>query len=168
MVSGSYLQQCDLGLTHYDPLRDQLRTLCGHAVLSYDSVTTCVDAGMDIKFLNNELRCVSDTETTAQFHTSGSLLPAGNYLLTCKGLNYYPCLRHNGVQGVLVGTCTGKLNYSKNQKFSSLLTNGAGQCRFSGAGFVSNINGELRCDPDIDFSMNTGAGERPDFECSEE
>ena len=55
MVSGSYLQQCDLGLTHYDPLRDQLRTLCGHAVLSYDSVTTCVDAGMDIKFLTPEL-----------------------------------------------------------------------------------------------------------------
>ena len=112
------------------------------------------------------LICKEDSTKEVRPHTASRYIPAGNYLLTCKKIAFYPCMGPDR-QGVLSAQCRNAQGiYQETQ-----LAYGDSECRMSKPGYVSNINGQLHCDPDSPFDnedTTQGADLLPHFQCNED
>ena len=189
LLSGSYLASCNLSGTLYDPMHSRmvLKTNCGFLCgpACDDNITNyslydaedCIGSGKDLRFIidnvapypkpsGNDLICVDDSTREVRVHTASSYVPAGNYLLTCRQIAFYPCMGPNR-QGVLTAQCLDERGIFQETQ----LVDGDSECRMSNMGYVSNIYGHLRCDPDIPFN-NESPTQRtdllPHFQCNEE
>ena len=88
--------------------------------------------------------------------------------LTCKDIKYYPC-RGANKQGRLVARCATRNDFPEPTS-NSFLDDGYDTCRIGNLGYISNIDGTLRCDPTVNFenAMETPTAELiRTFQCSE-
>ncbi|KEQ14992.1 hypothetical protein GZ78_24200 [Endozoicomonas numazuensis] len=167
IVYGSFLKSaCDIGYTFYGSNSDRLGTVCNDKALELNGVSDCIADGKDIVFEDDKLQC-KPGELVAEIHTSSDFLPAGNYLITCVNSAYYPCLGENH-QGLLVTQCiTGGTYYSVK---TLTLENADEKCKMGGAGYISNLNSALTCDPlfNLNIEYPTQATDVAEsFECKQ-
>ena len=145
---GSYLKQgCDITVSRYDEASNRLYTRCDKMNYQLDDVSQCINAGSDIVFSHEGLTCLSGSSTSASLQTSSAFIPPGNYTVSCTSIAYYPCAGPDR-QGVLAARCRGL-----DDKYqSSMLMDANDRCSMANMGYISNIDGELVCDPDIPFN----------------
>lgn len=165
ILSGSYLEDCNLSASYYDPdtqilyavFPDDVSIGIGFTEIDpYYSITLenageCIGAGKDIAKIDLILVCQHNIYKEVKEYTASTVIPAGNYLLTCKNMIYYPCLGVDG-QGLLAAGCASVQNgMMPNLFLEAHLSDADDKCRMANMGYVSNVNGELVCDPDITF-----------------
>ena len=116
-------------------------------------ITDCSD--MDIAYNNRSLRCEGEKnlpEGVAPY------LPPGNYLLTCGDIKFMPC---EGNGGRLTAKCLNSgqhacIDSGQHSLVSATMNSGSDDlCQVGRLGYISNIDGNLRCDPDIMFQSIT-------------
>ena len=110
--------------------------------------------------------CMEDPTKEVRLHIASRYIPAGSYLLTCRKMAFYPCMGPDR-QGVLSAQCL-----NPQGKFQEAqLAYGDSECRMSKPGYVSNISGQLHCDPDSPFDnedTTQGTDLSSHFQCNEE
>ena len=164
IVYGSYLfQGCNAALTTYIESEDRLYTCCEHSkcILSIalidsglflENIQDCINNGMDITYTNYMLQC-SQGSTSARIHTASKYIPAGNYVLTCTHIAYFPCAGVNG-KGLLVARCLKnepRLWFGWRGAFPvSVYMENKDNC-ISELGYVRNNNTGLICLSDVEF-----------------
>ena len=173
VLTGSYLESCSLSYASYNFETDNLYAFCGYgsdtgdtpysAFYGYnlENASNCIGSGKDIVWVGNKLECRDDSEKEVTRHTASLKLPLGNYLTTCSRVAFYPCMGSSGL-GVLAAQCANK----KNDFIETRLEDRDVKCRMAEMGFVSNINGVLKCDPDITaFDEQPTSADLMYFEC---
>ena len=154
VVSGSYLTSgCDVADSYYSPTLDRITTRCHKKLLSVSGVKSAIHSGKDVVYRNQSLEFADTSQGAASIHEASLYLPAGNYAVSCRNAAFFPCMGQEG-KGLLVATClstdiTGIIPVSSYK--NAFLEDADNQCSMHNMGYVSNINGELVCDPDVEF-----------------
>ena len=121
--------------------------------------------GFRISFRNGPI-CKEDPTKEARLHFASRYIPSGGYLLTCRKIAFYPCMGPDR-QGVLSAQC---LN-AQGKFQETQLAYADSECRMSKPGYVSNINGQLHCEPNSPFDnedTTPGTDLSSHFQCNEE
>lgn len=164
VLSGSYLDSCMITRTYYYEESQKLETYCSGKTLSLQVTNECLGEGKDIIYDNGVVLCVETPSRQVLSHQASPYLPPGNYLISCTRAAFYPCLGSNG-QGKLVAECK---NNNKDM-VPTFMEDSETRCRMDQLGYVSNIDGELVCDPDIPFNNEDptqGTDLTPHFQCN--
>ena len=123
------------------------------------NITDCPPGSVALNHTSGLLSCsgstsYQSTSQTGETHPVSRFIPRGNYLLSCKNIKFFPCLGTNAM-GRLEADCgyfteVGRPPGTRTayRYKSTFLDNGSSVCRMDMKGFVSNINGELTCDPE--------------------
>ena len=153
ILDGSFLESdCDIADTFYHKDTGILQTVCEKSRKTLSNADNCIGSGFDIIYRDNELECIERESASVTIQRSSLYLPAGNYMLSCRGPAFYPCLGSNQ-QGLLVAKC--RTSTSLREVYNSVtLENADDACNMAQRGFVSNINGVLVCDPDVEFTLS--------------
>ena len=154
IVSGSYLNSgCDLVETYYDVNDDRIHTQCDGSPVSISGVTEAIDLSMDVIYQNGHLAFAHTPAGAATVHQASLYLPAGNYTLTCVEAAFFPCMGEAG-KGMLLARCmTGDKGVDFPRGFkNTVLEDTNSPCAMNNMGYISNIRGNLVCDPDVEFN----------------
>ena len=183
ILSGSYLDQCKITGTYYEPDTGRLETLCEKQKLVLENASQCLGEGKDIIVVHQSsltqwlqslyfgtepqttsLECIEKESGEVVMHTASSYLPPGDHLLTCKKAAYYPCLGENK-QGLMVAECADICGHF----IETMLEDTNKNCRISELSYISNKEGELTCKPGSKFNVNkTGIPNLLDhFQCNQ-
>ena len=165
ILSGTYLQHCNIEDTYYLKDAQQMTTVCPGKSLTQSIPDDCLGSGRDIIFQNGSLKCIQSESDTVAIHTASPYLPPGNYLLTCRKPAFFPCLGRNR-QGRLVAECQKEFG----DLVSASLEDGDSPCRMDQLGYVANKDGVLVCDPSYKFNdedPTVGTDLIHTFQCNE-
>ena len=168
ILSGSYLESCELSRSYYEPDTQKLHSVCGDREihhLTLNNADSCIGKGKDIAFINKELVCQDSLSNEVRQHTASKYVPAGSYLTTCTRISFYPCMASDG-RGLLSAKCASQKQ--SGHFIEASLTDSNNICSMSSLGYVSNIEGRLVCDSEIKFNNEDptqGLDLLPHFQC---
>ena len=161
---GSYVNDCTgILVTMEENDQKYLYATCGLVNVTLEgypqklNITDCDD--MDISYDTGLRRLICSEPPTNLPNGVGRFLPPGNYLITCTSMRFSPCGAEG--RGLLEASCTGVTrNYSAGKSLNIVnnptrLTGDDEYCSVNNMGYISNINGELVCDPSFDFHSAT-------------
>ena len=173
ILSGAYLEHCDITATYYFEEAQWLTTICSGKQVSKNIPDTCFGSGRDIIYHNGTLECIESESGIVAIHTASPYLPPGNYLLTCHKPAFYPCLGHDR-KGKLVAKCQiDEIALWKGLPEALVpasLEDGDNPCRMDQLGYVANKDGVLVCDPSYEFNdedPTVGTDLIHTFQCNE-
>ena len=168
IVSGSYLTSgCDVAESYYNASVDKISTRCEGIDYSISNITSAINSGKDVVYRNQSLEFANTSQGPASIHEASLYLPPGNYTLSCRNAAFFPCMGQAG-QGLLVAKCLPAEAYGKRDYKSAFLEDADDHCAMHNMGYVSNIDGNLVCDPDIEFNYEenpTEAGLLEHLQC---
>ena len=157
IVSGSYLYSgCDVADSDYNPVLDQITTRCRNIPYSISGVKSAIDSGKDVVYQDQGLKFTDPSKEPAAIHEASLYLPPGNYTLSCRDAAFFPCMGQAG-KGLLVAKCLPANIPAQDElsRFKSAFLEDADErCAMHNMGYISNINGQLVCDPEIVFNYN--------------
>ena len=173
ILSGSYLQHCNITDTYFFERTQQLTTVCPFGKVEKYISDACLGPGRDIIYQNGSLQCIESDTSHVEVHVASPYLPQGDYLLNCYKPAFYPCLGHNR-KGKLVAECqTSRTNFMKGQLTGLVQASwnaGGSLCRVAQSGYITNRDGVLVCVPGDEFNdedPTMGTDLRHTFQCND-